>query len=163
MKFGHTAERAFGELVSETGLPPFPYKSLKKALKSHAADVRVPADVRSSFIKLLTKETKRVDERWAAAARCVLLVTRTPRVSGAYLMITGRSSWCRDPVAAAGKLDAWAELARTGLRKIIKKYNKRLGSQCGQLAILPGDGIRFSCGCTRTEIESLARRTARCY
>ena len=105
MKFGQQSEQAFKEYAS-LGLPPFPYKKLKKALKHADARNSDPQsqqsiDLRDWFSALLARETKRVDTAWAAAARAVLLAVRSPRAGGMYAKVVGKG-WCAETADAAG-------------------------------------------------------------
>merc|ERR1711871_1627591 len=54
-------------------------------------------------------------------------------------------------------LAEWSAIARTGLRKIKKKYNKLLAARCGTADSVTGiDAFAFLRSRERTEIEALA-------
>ena len=180
MKFGQHAAVAFQEFGDT--LPEFPYKRLKKALKREDLTnrkIRGPrpsgiggggegsgdeegsvgeggTDMRQWFARLLTKETKRIDAVWVAAAKNALLAARYPTAGAAFVKLRGQR-WCAEPVTAAEKLAAWAQLSRTGLRKIIKKYNKRCGEAHGHIVALETGTLHFNHGRIRTEILNLAK------
>ena len=160
MKFGRDAELAFEEF-SATGLPPFPYKQLKKTLERQTLLNSSPrkvqsVDMRDWFASVLTKETKKLDACWVAAARTVLLAARSPRAGRINAKLHGRS-WCADSTGAACMLAGWANLACTALRKIIKKYNKQCGAMHGRFDVDEDGTLHFHHGRIRREILSLAQ------
>ena len=151
MKFGKVCEEACIHLESQVGVPAFPYKMLKKKLK--AASV-AKSDGRQEFARVLQAEVQSVDAAWRRAVRSVLKTVCEPRVT-AVLAMVGLTR--RRPRATAPALAEWSALARTGLRKIKKKYNKRLGAKFGPLEEVPNlSSFAFVASLERTEIEVLA-------
>ena len=149
MKFAKLCEEACVELESQTKVPAFPYKALKKQLKK-AEDAD---NGRQHFTRALSTSVKSVDDAWQRAVRSVLKGVNAPRMS-AVLSHIGMK---RRPKAAAPALAEWASIARTGLRKIKKKYNKRLGAKFGPLDQEPDvNGFAFVASSERTEIQALA-------
>ena len=149
MKFGKLCAQACVELESQTKVPAFPYKALKKQLKK-AEDAD---NGRQHFTRALSTTVKPVDGVWQRAVRSVLKGVKAPRMS-AVLSHIGMK---RRPKAAAPALAEWASIARTGLRKIKKKYNKRLGAKFGPLDQEPDvNGFAFVASSERTEIQALA-------
>ena len=149
MKFGKLCAQACVELESQTKVPAFPYKALKKQLKK-AEDAD---NGRQHFTRALSTTVKSVDDAWQRAVRSVLKGVNAPRMS-AVLSHIGMK---RRPKAAAPALAEWASIARTGLRKIKKKYNKRLGAKFGPLDQEPDvNGFAFVASSERTEIQALA-------
>ena len=150
MKFAKLCEEACVELESQTKVPAFPYKALKKQLKK-AEDAD---NGRQHFTRALSTTVKSVDDAWQRAVRSVLKGVNAPRMS-AVLSHIGVIK--RRPKAAAPALAEWASIARTGLRKIKKKYNKRLGAKFGPLDQEPDvNGFAFVASSERTEIQALA-------
>ena len=147
MKFGKLCEEACVELENQARIPPFPYKRLKKQLNK-AEDAQ---DGRQEFARVLEVEMKMVDKAWKQAARSVIKSACAPRMSAALAHI----GLGRLPVAAAPALAEWASLARIGLRKIKKKYNKRLGARFGPLK-QEASSFAFVASSERTEIQALA-------
>ena len=149
MKFAKLCEEACVELESQTKVPAFPYKALKKQLK-----VAEDSDNgRQHFTRALSTTVKSVDDAWQRAVRSVLKGVKRPRMSA----VLSRIGMKQRPKAAAPALAEWASLARTGLRKIKKKYNKRLGAKFGPLDQEPDvNGFAFVASSERTEIQALA-------
>lgn len=150
MKFGKLCEEACVELEQKTKVPAFPYKRLKKQLKK-AEDA---PDGRQAFAHALDVEVKLVDNAWKQAVRSVIKSALAPRMSHALAKVGLE----RRPVSAAPTLAEWASIARTGLRKIKKKYNKRLGARFGRLEqdSEAGSSFAFVASSERTEIQALA-------
>ena len=149
MKFGKLCAQACVELESQTKVPAFPYKALKKQLKK-AEDAD---NGRQHFTRALSTTVKSVDDAWQRAVRSVLKGVNAPRMSAVLSHIGIK----RRPKAAAPALAEWASIARTGLRKIKKKYNKRLGAKFGPLDQEPDvNGFAFVASSERTEIQALA-------
>lgn len=147
MKFGKLCEEACVELKAKAQIPAFPYKHLKKQLKkAEKAD-----DGQQAFANSLDVEVKLVDKAWTQAVRSVLKSALEPRIS----MAMAKVGLKRRPVSAAPALAEWASIARTGLRKITKKYNKRLGARFGRLAA-EEKNFAFVASSERTEIQALA-------
>mmetsp|Transcript_40019 Transcript_40019/g.105783 ORF Transcript_40019/g.105783 Transcript_40019/m.105783 type:complete len:294 (-) Transcript_40019:237-1118(-) len=156
MKFGKVCEEACVELEQKVKVPAFPYKRLKKALKK-AEDA---PDGRQAFAHALVAEVKVVDKAWKQAARSVIKSATAPRTSQALAKL----GFQRQPVAAAPTLAEWALIARTGLRKIKKKYNKRLGARFGRLEqdFTVEQSFAFVASLERTEIQALASTVGDC-
>jgi hypothetical protein len=150
MKFGKLCEEAFRKL--ELDLPAFPYELAKKQLKAAALQFCGPA-AQVVFFNFLGRELKLIDAKWSCAARQTVQAKVAP-ITTAFLTTVG----LRRRPEAARKLDAWARLSRECLRKIVKKYNKQLGSRCGHIAELPGTPPRFVRSRLRTELEILAQQ-----
>ena len=129
MKFGKNCEEVCETLYQTTRVPPFPYKRLKKQLKT-VRDAN-SKDPRLEFYRFLLREVRAVDAVWKRTARAALKAERTPLMSMAYATI-GLGSRSATPDLLMS-LSAWSNIARTGLRKIKKKYNKQLADSCGQL------------------------------
>ena len=105
------------------------------------------------FTRALSTTVKSVDGAWQRAVRSVLKGVNAPRMSAVLSHIGVK----RQPKAAAPALAEWASIARTGLRKIKKKYNKRLGAKFGPLDQEPDvNGFAFVASSERTEIQALA-------
>ena len=168
MKFGKTSAAAFSTL--EIGLPPLPYKELKKQLHSEQKKCAVSRfDIQATFLKTLTKMLRWLDMRWAIAANSLLVAARRPMMTSALAPVLAKlggsrgrrlARWWRSDEALhtrAHKLDVWAQLSREGVRKIVKKYNKQCGAEHGSLPVCPIGGLRFVSSRLRTEIEILAR------
>ena len=153
MKFGKSCEEACEELYRSTKVPAFPYRALKKHLKR----VQQTHDPRAEFCNLVLKEVAVVDAAWRKAARAALKLARTP-LREASLTRLGLKRAINTP-SLTGSLDEWSQLARTGLRKIKKKYNKQLAEEYGPLEEFANlDAFAFVRSPERTEIEALARK-----
>ena len=149
MKFGKLCEETCARLQTQNQIPSFPYKSLKKCLKQAESE----ANGHLVFCDTLWNEIHAVDKAWQRAVRSVLKSKCSPRIS-VMLSHMGVARW---PVAAAPALAEWASLARTGLRKIKKKYNKRLGAKFGRLEQARDfASFAFEASPERTEIQALA-------
>jgi len=146
MKFGKHCEMAYPAL-SLGEVPPFPYKRMKKRIKT----VQCEENGGSSFVSDLNSEVRRIDAVWSQAARRTIEAARAPR-KDAFARAVG----LRSPPGDARKLAAWAQLSRDGVRKILKKANKQLTFPSGPIDMLPGEPLAFVCSRTRTELECLA-------
>lgn len=189
MKFGKQCEGACLELQELTNLPAFPYKSLKKQLK-RVEESGTDDNPREAFFAQLATEVRTVDEAWKKAAQAALQAERNPRTS-ALLAKVGLARCRDDQINAAldecaqriyathpgpsplphafdpahvpltSSPLAGSSIARTGLRKIKKKYNKRLAARFGVAEdVLDTDTYSFVRSRERTEIESLAKMHA---
>lgn len=154
MKFGKRYEQSFRDLNVE--LPPFPYRVLKKKIRLLATEqAELPTDER--FLKFSSSLLTRLDQKWQSSVRRVMFKWRNPRTSAVLHRLTGRKDL--DVQQEADRLGAWAELSREGLRKILKKYNKRCGQKAGATACHHsslGD-LAFVRGRVRAQLEALAR------
>ena len=157
MKFGQYCEEACRELADLSNMPAFPYKSLKKRLKQVAESPAENPDPRQEFASFLTSQVQSVDEAWKRAARAVLKAERTSYAT----KLLAKVGVGRTPDAKLSQyLNEWASVARTGLRKIKKKYNKKLGGKYGVAdeSLVLDTAYAFMRSRERTEIETLARR-----
>lgn len=156
MKFGQHCDVAFPRLCLD--LPPFPYKEAKKILKllSHSSKENRGPSQRDSFVAYLDGEMRRIDSKWHGKAHNIVKAAkstiRLPRTTAVLIKFGLRK---RSRPEEAERLDAWAQLSRDGMRKIIKKYNKQLGACCGHVLHLPSEPFNFVNSRTRTELESL--------
>jgi len=154
MKFGKRYEQElFPSLALAIDLPAFPYKEAKKKLKAVDSS---PAGS-EVFIGFLDMKLRRLDSMWAAAARHAINSARKPQTIAAL----SKLGLARRPsgVQQAKALNAWAELSREAMRKILKKFNKaqaRAGAVGHTDAIA---GLAFVSSPTRTELEYLSQET----
>ena len=146
MHFGKTVDAEFAKI--DAGVAPFPYNKMKRSLKSLLSCKSAEA-VQGKFIGDLSNAVRRCDSAWVAACR------RTLQPRGFRSIM--RSKQHSDSIEMAQRLDAWAELAQEGVRKILKKYNKIFGSGCGKICIQPAVQVAFFRSTTKTEIRALAR------
>ena len=150
MKFAKHCERVCAELSRSTKVPAFPYKELKKRLKNTRS-----ADPRTEFCVFLTSRVQEVDVQWKKAVRSALRAERTTWSSGMLGLLGLRNK--ADVMERQRCLAEWGGVARTGLRKIKKKYNKLLAATHGPLDNFPGvSQFAFLQSRERTEIEALA-------
>jgi len=147
MKFGKTYETAYDDIA--LSLPAFPYRALKKML--NAALEREGADAHIPFFAHLTSVTRKLDAKWRGAVRRVLLAIQLPTTLSHALL--GK----RDVHVHAAALAAWAGLTREALRKILKKFNKRVAQHCtcGTVQIFSQCSLGFMASNARTQIEAL--------
>jgi hypothetical protein len=153
MKFCKCCEEACEPIFQATSVPAFPYRDLKKKLKR----VHGSKDPRLEFYNYLLSELSAVDKVWRRAVKAVLKSKRSPIASSALSKLGLR----RPPDCAhmSQSLTEWSHIARTGLRKIKKKYNKQLLERCGPLEELGSlDAFSFLRSPEKTEVEVLARR-----
>ena len=113
MKFCKQSAAAY-ESIGVKGVRPFPYKQLKKHLKS-SVTCKSTEQISARFFECLHSAVRQCDREWTIAAMKVRLFNRL-------------SGLPRDAVDMALRLAAWAELSREAVRKIVKKYNKWYGS-----------------------------------
>ena len=155
MKFGKQCEEACEDLYRTCKVPAFPYKDLKKCLRrAHESK-----DPRLAFRQAVLRQVSEVDKAWKRAVRAVLKAKKTPFVSPRMLLGLRRDHAGNESLAQS--LTEWSDIARTGLRKIKKKYNKQLHSRCGALEEIGSlDSFTFVCSPEKTEIEALAHSLA---
>jgi len=120
-------------------------KELKASVKCTTKE-QIPA----RFYSALTNEVRKADWQWMLATNYVLLAARSPP-------LVRRAMRTPDPIDRARRLEAWAELAREAIRKIVKKYNKWYGPTCGVMGLNPEVNVGFIRSCSRIETEALAR------
>lgn len=99
MKFGKHSPHLFARVGCE--LPPFPYNDLKRKLMGPTASI---------FFSELTSLVMTMEKAWESAVHSL-------RLGFVYLF------WRH--AARTHRLLAYAELCHEGIRKIVKKYNKR--------------------------------------
>ena len=162
MHFGRTCEAQFLAIASD--LPPLPYRLLKKQLKAiferretQSVSGRTPEAV---FFDNLSKVLRRVDAKWQLSARKCLFTVAHPKTVALMSKVMHKGvSTEQDPLQRAKALLAWAALAREGVRKIIKKFNKRLAAETnvGRTDVYPKCELAFMQGPICTQLESLER------
>ena len=107
-------------------LPPFPYYKMEAMLKSSVAKP-------TRFFTALASEVRRADRTWLMATTITLFAARSPPLMRRTLLIP-------DPIATACKLEAWAELAREAIRKLVENYNKWRDSDSDMMHLDPEVG-----------------------
>ena len=149
MKFGKLCAETCADLQTQAKVPTFPYKSLKQCLK-RAENSPIG---RQLFAEALSAELHAVDKIWKQAVHSVVRSASAPRKSA----ILAQVGLGRRPISEAPALVEWASLARTGLRKIKKKYNKNLRPKLGPLDEAKcSEHFAFVASPERTEIHALA-------
>ena len=91
------------------------------------------------FFELLAVSARESDASWVSAARSVLSRAALQRHGSRF-----RRRKMADPLQHdARKLEAWAELNHEGLRKIVKKYNKKCAESLGRVALHQCGSLAF--------------------
>jgi len=151
MKFAKHCNEVCLKLQDRTNVPMFPYRELKKQLKRSEQESEDP---RVDFLTILISKLKAVDQDWERAVHAALRERTAMR--SALLSSLGMIS-AKDEMVRKQCLAEWAAIARTGLRKIKKKYNKKLAARCGPADEFPGiDSFAFLRSRERTEIDIFA-------
>ncbi|EOD11930.1 hypothetical protein EMIHUDRAFT_464982 [Emiliania huxleyi CCMP1516] len=130
-------------------VPALPYRQFKKKLKilrmgasgflaEGGGSVPRSGDIDLAFWSFVSGWLARLDRQWKTAVRTVLT-------------LRGED----DPALSerAQALHAWAELTRTGVRKIVKKVNKLKGE--GDLRLRPVLDYAFTRGFLRSQLEMI--------
>ena len=162
MRFGKTYEAAFA--ATGANLPPPPYKALKKKLKQTLNHAAYGHEQAQDFFRFLHSALVQVDRKWQRAAHSVILAhefaASAPRAAATLASIVparAKASF-NDPQERAKSLQAYAQLAREALRKIIKKFNRHCAWRLQFLVQMHHPtGLGFVCGALRTQVELLAR------
>ena len=147
MKFGKTSDGLYEEIGAP--VPALPYRQFKKKLKilrmgasgflaEGGGSVPRSGDIDLAFWSFVSGWLARLDRQWKTAVRTVLT-------------LRGED----DPALSerAQALHAWAELTRTGVRKIVKKVNKLKGE--GDLRLRPVLDYAFTRGFLRSQLEMI--------
>ena len=114
MHFGKTVDAEFAKI--DAGVAPFPYNKMKRSLKSLLSCKSAEA-VQGKFIGDLSNAVRRCDSAWVAACRRTLQTTQPRRFRSIM-----RSKQHSDSIEMAQRLDAWAELAQEGVRKMRQRW-----------------------------------------
>ncbi|EOD27930.1 hypothetical protein EMIHUDRAFT_363109 [Emiliania huxleyi CCMP1516] len=147
MKFGKTSDGLYEEIGAP--VPALPYRQFKKKLKilrmgasgflaEGGGSVPRSGDIDLAFWSFVSGWLARLDRQWKTAVRTVLT-------------LRGED----DPALSerAQALHAWAELTRTGVRKIVKKVNKLKGE--GDLRLRPVLDYAFTRGFLGSQLEMI--------